>query len=428
MKLLQSDSHMHTLKKIEPYSLGMGDRFARQGKAQLQAIVNARDAGIAVTPVWNKSNREHTLIGTEPASVLAEAQVAVAALGWSGPFHIDADHINLTNVDRFIAASDFFTVDVADYSGKPASADDIEAFVGSHRRHLGTLAIPGLRSPLIIDEALLRATAGKFLWAMQEAGRIYRHIAERKAADSFITEVSVDETDSPQTPAELLLILAMIAGEGIPAQTIAPKFTGRFNKGVDYVGDLAQFEKEFDEDLSVVAFAIREFGLPDTLKLSVHSGSDKFSIYPIIKRLIKKHGAGLHVKTAGTTWLEELIGLAEAGGEGLALAKEIHARAVGHFEELVKPYATVLDIDPSHLPSSEEVARWNSRQYVAALRHDLSCPDYNLHFRQFMHVSFKIAAQLGFTYLDALAANETIISQNVTGNLFRRHLQPIFGP
>ncbi len=418
---------MNTLKKIAPYSLGMGDRFGRQGKAQLQAIINARDAGLDVTPVWNKSNREHLLIGTEPASVLAEAQAAVAALGWKGPFHVDADHINLTNVDRFVSASDFYTVDVADYSGKPASADDIEAFVSSHRRYLGALAIPGLRCPLMIDEALLRATAEKFLWAMQEAGRIYRHIAERKGEGTFITEVSVDETDLPQTPAELLLILAMIGAEGIPVQTIAPKFTGRFNKGVDYVGDLVQFEKEFDDDLRVAAFAVREFGLPDTLKLSVHSGSDKFSIYPIINRLIKKHGAGLHVKTAGTTWLEELIGLAEAGGEGLALAKEIHSRAAGHFEELVKPYATVLDIDPTQLPAPKEVAQWTSRQYVAALRHDLSCPDYNRHFRQFMHVAFKIAAQLGTTYLDALTANEAIISQNVTDNLHRRHLHPIFG-
>src|ERR1700755_712941 len=129
----------------------------------------------------------------------------------------------------------------------------------------------------------------------------------------------------PQTPVELLLILAMIQIEEIPVQTIAPKFTGRFNKGIDYRGDVAQFEKEFDEDLSVIAFAIREFGLPPTLKLSVHSGSDKFSLYPIINRLIKKHEAGLHVKTAGTTWLEEVIGLAESGGEGLELVKEVYA-------------------------------------------------------------------------------------------------------
>jgi putative heme-binding domain-containing protein len=125
----------------------------------------------------------------------------------------------------------------------------------------------------------------------------------------------MDETDSPQTPAELLIILAALSDQHVPIQTIAPKFTGRFNKGVDYVGDVAQFEKEFNDDLAVIAHAIKHFGLPETLKLSVHSGSDKFSIYPAIRRALQRSGAGLHVKTAGTNWLEELIGLAEAGGD-----------------------------------------------------------------------------------------------------------------
>ncbi len=124
----------------------------------------------------------------------------------------------------------------------------------------------------------------------------------------------MDETDSPQTPPELLVILAALADEKIPMQTIAPKFTGRFNKGVDYVGDLAQFEKEFQQDLAVIAFAIDKYGLPANLKLSVHSGSDKFSIYAPIRRGLAKFDAGLHIKTAGTSWLEEVIGLAEAGG------------------------------------------------------------------------------------------------------------------
>ena len=177
----------------------------------------------------------------------------------------------------------------------------------------------------------MRAAAGKFLLAIQEAGHIYRHVEAAKGQDQFVTEVSIDETDSPQNPTELLLILAMIAREGIPAQTVAPKFTGRFNKGVDYVGNLARFEKEFDEDIAVIAYAVREFGLPGTLKLSVHSGSDKFSLYPIINRLIKKHGCGLHVKTAGTTWLEEVIGLAEADGDGLQIAK-------GHLRGRARPF------------------------------------------------------------------------------------------
>src|SRR5205814_4623334 len=132
-----------------------------------------------------------------------------------------------------------------------------------------------------------------------EAGRIYRHI-EKTKGPGFITEISMDETDRPQTPPELLVILAAIADERIPAQTIAPKFTGRFNKGVDYVGDVAQFETEFNDDLAVIHFAVEQYGLPDNLKLSVHSGSDKFSLYPPIGRALRRHDAGLHLKTAGT--------------------------------------------------------------------------------------------------------------------------------
>src|SRR4030067_1189102 len=127
----------------------------------------------------------------------------------------------------------------------------------------------------------------------------------------------------------MLFILAAIADQKIPAQTIAPKFTGRFNKGVDYVGDVVQFEKEFNEDLAVIAFAIKEFGLPANLKLSVHSGSDKFSIYGPIARAVRKHGAGLHLKTAGTTWLAEAAGLAPAEGGSLGLVQEVYRRAAG---------------------------------------------------------------------------------------------------
>ena len=152
----------------------------------------------------------------------------------------------------------------------------------------------------------------------------------------------MDETDRAQSPVELLIILAAIADEGIPVQTIAPKFSGRFNKGVDYVGDVAQFEREMALDVAAIAYAVKQYGLPDNLKLSVHSGSDKFSIYPAIHATMKRFNVGVHLKTAGTTWLEELIGLAEAGGEGLALAKEVYAEALAHREELC---ATLCDGD-----------------------------------------------------------------------------------
>jgi tagaturonate epimerase len=412
--------------KIQKNTFGMGDRFAHEGHAQLSAVLQAKATGLEIFPVWNKSNREHTIVGSKPDDLRAEADEAVAALGWTGDYYVDADHIGLKTVDWFLAGSNFYTLDVADFTGKPADDASIDAFVKAMEKYTGSLSIPGIAQPFALGEDAVRAAARKFLYAMQEAGRIYRHIAEKKGASNFVTEVSVDETDSPQTPVELFLILAMLAREGVPAQTIAPKFTGRFNKGVDYVGDIAQFEKEFDEDLSVIAFAISEFGLPDSLKLSVHSGSDKFSLYPIINRLVKKHGSGLHVKTAGTTWLEEVIGLAEAGGDGLHLAKDIYAGAYPLATDLIAPYAPVVDIDVKKLPAPETVARWTSGEYVATLRHDQSNPAYDAQFRQFIHVAFKIAAKLGTRYTDALKTHREIIARNVTHNLLERHIKPIF--
>ena len=410
--------------KIEKYSFGMGDRFYHQGKAQLQAIVMAKEAGIDIAPVWNKSNREHQIVGTEPQSLRDEADAAVAALGWRDPYYVDADHITLATVDPFIDCSDFFTLDVGDDIGERAADEDLAAFVEKHARFIGTLDIPGAGS-FEVSAKTLEAYAATYLKAVQTAGRVYRHIAARRGND-FVPEVSMDETMNPQTPLEMFFILAMIADEGIPAQTIAPKFTGRFNKGVDYVGDVAQFEKEFNDDLAAIALAIEEFGLPGNLKMSIHSGSDKFSIYGPIAKALKRSGAGIHVKTAGTTWLEEIIGLAEGGGEGLNIAKEVYAKALAKIDALSEPYATVIDIDRSKLPSAGEVNGWTSEQYADALRHVQSNPAYNLHLRQLLHVGFKVAAQMGDRYYDALKTYEEDVARNVTTNLWERHIQPLF--
>ena len=411
---------------LEKYSFGIGDRFCHQGKAQLSALIKAKEQGLSITPVWNKSHREHTIIGTTPADTRQEALDAIKALQWDGPYFVDADHIGPGNVDLFIESSDFFTLDVADFITQPAEKADVDAFVKKYGKYIGSLAVEGIERNLDITEERIRTIAGKFLLAVRQAGGIYRHIAEAKGADSFITEVSMDETDQPQTPVEMLFILAAIADEGIPAQTIAPKFTGRFNKGVDYVGDVTAFAKEFEEDLAVVAFAIREFGLPENLKLSIHSGSDKFSIYAPIAQALKKFDAGLHVKTAGTTWLEELIGLAMAGGDGLSIAKEVYAKALHRFGELCGPYATVIDIDTAELPTTEEVDEWDGLSFASALRHDQSCEQYNPNFRQLLHVAYKIAAEMGTRFSDALDRHEAIIAQNVAENIYERHIRPVF--
>ena len=407
------------------FSFGMGDRFGHQGKAQLQACVLAMELGAEFIPVWNKSNREHSFIGTEPSSLRAEADAAVKALGWKKPYHVDADHIRLETVDRFVDPSDFFTIDVADSIAKPARASDVKAFVDCHPELVGKIAVPHIDQPFEITLVEVERVANKFLLAVQEAGKIYQHIVTAKGAENFITEVSMDETDSPQTPPELLIILAAIADQKIPVQTIAPKFTGRFNKGVDYVGDVKQFEKEFNDDLAVIDFAIKKYGLPPSLKLSVHSGSDKFSIYEPMRRALKKFDAGVHIKTAGTTWLEELIGLAEAGGDGLEITKEIYAYAMDHVDEFCAPYASVIDIDKRKLPPASVVNGWSSKQFTDALRHDQKNPAFNPSFRQLLHVSFKVAAKKGDRYLNALKKHEAIIAKNVTENLFERHMKPL---
>ncbi len=408
------------------FTIGVGDRFAHQAKAQLAACMEAAAQGVEVIPVWNKSNREHTIIHSEPSQTRAAADEAVKELGWTQPYFVDADHIGLKTVERFLDPCNFFTLDVAESIGKSAPGAAIEAFVNRHPELTGTVSIPGIAEPFHIDRAFVTKTAEKFLVAVQDAAAIYRYLFERKGAGNFVSEISMDETDSPQTPVELTIILAAIADEKIPIQTIAPKFTGRFNKGVDYVGDIEQFRKEFHDDLAAIAFAIETYGLPANLKLSVHSGSDKFSLYPSIHEALERTGAGVHVKTAGTTWLEELIGLAESGPAGLALAKDVYTEAYEHAADLCAPYAAVIDIDQARLPSPGAVRAWTSEQYVSALRHNQNHRGFNPSLRQLLHVGFKVAAKMGDRYLQALRENEVVIAKHVTDNLFERHIRPIF--
>ena len=339
---------------------------------------------------------------------------------------MDADHINLNTVDSFIDHSDFFTLDVADYIGGEVAAGDREKFLEISAPFMGKLAIPGIDEPFHISRNELERIAGKFLGAVKEAAAIYKHIAKAKGEGNFIAEVSMDEVEHPQTPVELFFILQMISHYKIPAQTIAPKFTGRFNKGVDYVGDAGQFRKEFEQDLLVIDHAIKTFGLPDNLKLSVHSGSDKFTIYPIMGELIRKYDKGIHVKTAGTTWLEEVIGLAMSGGKALEMAKQIYAIAFRRQDELCGPYSTVIDIDPTTLPLPAEVEHWDGEKFAATLRNIPGHPDYHPGFRQLIHVGYKVAAEMGDSYLAMVRENSKIVGEQVMTNIYDRHLCRLF--
>lgn len=414
------------MKKIGKYSFGLGDRFGHQGAAQLRAIVEAGKKGIDITPVWNKSNREHMIIGTEPGDVRIEADTVTANAGFSLPYFVDADHINLDTVDRFIESSDFFTIDVASYIGKRAPGEETGKFVERAERY-GEIRIPGMEKALTCTPDQLSDIAEKYLFAATKAAEIYRKILSLKGSDDFVTEVSMDEVPLPQTPVELFYILMMLGDLRIPVQTIAPKFTGRFNKGVEYAGDPLIFASEFESDLLVIKKAVSEFGLPGNLKISVHSGSDKFAIYPHIGSLIKKHDAGIHVKTAGTTWLEEVIGLAGSGGEALAFVKEIYIHALEKIDELCAPYADVIDINREALPSTAEVASWDSSRFAASLTHIPGNPGFSPDMRQLIHVAYKLAAIEKERYFRLLDENEVSISACVYENIYKRHICRLFG-
>ncbi len=411
---------------LNKYSFGVGDRFAHQGEAQLRAFIMAAGEGVEITPVWNKSNREHLTVGSEPSGTRAAADAAVKSSQWEGPWFVDADHINMSNVDRYIDSCDFFTIDVADYIGKKAGDGEIREFIEKFSGYTGKLSIPGIERPISLTPEMLQETGEKFLYAALQAAEVCRYIESKKGMGNFITEVSMDEVATPQSPAELFFILGAMASENIPLDTIAPKFTGRFNKGVDYQGDIKQFALEFEQDLLVIDHTIKEFGLPENLKLSVHSGSDKFSIYPVMGELIRKHDKGIHIKTAGTTWLEEVIGLAMAGGDALAMAVEIYGEALLRFDELCGPYEAVIDIDWSKLPSEKEMSSWAGNRFASALRHDPGHPDYNPDMRQLVHVSYKIAAEKGAEFTGLLEKHRDIIGQEVTDNIFQRHFSRIF--
>jgi tagaturonate epimerase len=412
--------------ELEKFSIGIGDRFGFVSAAQLRALQQAASEGVRIVPVWNKSHREHAIVQSLPDSTRKSVDDAVKACRWTDAYYHDADHIGLATVDAYLDFCDFFTIDIADHIGKPADDSVAACFLAEMTPYKGVLSIPGIRTPLKIAEATLLSFARNYLFAIGEAGKVYRYIAEKKGAGNFITEISIDEARSAQTPIELLLILAAVAQERIPIQTIAPKFVGAFLKGVDYVGDLAQFTRDFSDYLAVIRFAVSAFNLPRNLKLSIHTGSDKFSIYPVMHRAINAAETGIHLKTAGTTWLQEIAGIAASGGAGLDLAKEIYRESFQRYDALCEPYLAVIRIDKNQLPVPGSVDTWSAVEFLRALHHDPSCKSYNPHLRQLMHIGFKVAAEKKGRLSEMREECRPAIEENVTRNIFDRHIRPLY--
>ncbi len=412
-------------KNLGKYSFGTGDRFGKEGEAQLRAVIQILEAGVQVTPVWNKSHREHQTVQSKPRSIRTEADNAVKNLGYREDYFVDADHINLNTVDAYIDFSDFFTIDVADYIGEEANKEDKDEFLNYFEKYTEKLIIPGISEEIIFTSEDLDKIINTFLFATKKASEVYKHISAKKKTD-FIVEVSMDEVAIPQSPKDLFLVLAALSFYDVPINTIAPKFTGQFNKGIDYKGNLEQFTTEFEEDILVIKFAVQEFKMPKNLKLSIHSGSDKFSLYPVMRKITNKHQAGLHVKTAGTTWLEEITTIAESGETGFDFALFIYQQALERFQELTSPYPDVLEINTKKLPLVEELKKKGSKEMAKALRHDKSCKNFNPHLRQLIHCAYKIAAENNKTFSFLLDKHRVEIEKNVTFNLYEKHLKPLF--
>jgi len=411
--------------QLEKFSMGIGDRFYHQGAAQLQGIISYSTDHVKVSPVWNKSYREHQIVGTKPESVLKEAQQAVEFHDFKNSYYIDADHIGLDTVDDFIEYSNYFTLDVVDYIGGEVPLEERNEFVDDFQDYISKTNLPGNLEEEDYNENKLNNIVDKYLPAVKQADKIYKYIKNTKETEKFITEVSMDETDSPQTPEELFLILFALAKKEVPVQVIAPKFSGEFLKGIDYVGDVDQFQQEVKNDIQIISFMTDKFDLPDNLKLSMHSGSDKYSIYPKIKEILKETDSGFHLKTAGTTWLEELHGLILSQGEGLKFVKDLYKEALRRIDELAGPYQEVIDIDRSKLPSKQEIETISAPELSRMLVNDPEEEKYNSNLRQLFHISYKLAAEAGDEFFNLLENNKETISEQVEQNIYR-HLDNLF--
>ncbi len=283
-------------------SFGFGDRLGLATPGHIAAV-----RGTKFTPIFaQQSVRENARTGRTPQQVMDDAKRAVEAAKWDGPWGADADHLKQPEeIPAFVKAGyTFFTIDPGAYVDNAADTDP-PALLQKKLSSIDWDELAGLyldqdtdRGWGRFDPLTLMRAAVKYCRAIRHAAVMYSGLYEMKYDFDF--EVSVDETDAPTTPLEHFFIASELTRLNVRFTSLAPRFIGRFEKGVDYIGDLNELDAELGKHAAVTA----HFG---TYKLSLHSGSDKFSVYP----LIAKHwGDRIHVKTAGTSYLEALRVLA----------------------------------------------------------------------------------------------------------------------
>ena len=374
-------------------SFGFGDRLGLATSGHIVAVKGTKFAPIFA----QQSVRENARTGRTPQQVMDDARRAVESAGWDAPWGADADHLKtVDDLPPFVAAGyTFFTVDPGAYVDNAADADSLpvlkEKARGADLDQLSAwyLRLAGKQPWGEFDpEKLFRAEV-KYGRAIKHTVEMYRRLSDMK--DAFDFEVSVDETDSPTTPLEHFFIASELTRQGVIFTSLAPRFIGRFEKGVDYIGDLSALDAEMAKHASVTA----HFG---TYKLSLHSGSDKFSVYPLI---VKYWGERLHVKTAGTSYLEALRTLAVTEP---ALFKRI-------WELGLERYPT----DRATYHVSAQVGKVPSGGTLPALLDDF-------HAREILHVTFGSALTVfGVEMKAALVKHANVYSANLQTH-FCKHL------
>ena len=381
-------------------SFGFGDRLGLATPGHIAAV-----RGTKFAPIFaQQSVRENTRTGRTPQQVMDDAKRAVDAAGWDSPWGADADHLKtLEDIPPFVEAGyTFFTVDPGQHVDNAADTDSMDVL----RQKIAVFNWDELsafylnqngeqvwgqfaKSPQGDAETLMRATV-KYGKAIQHAVAMFQRLSQIK--DAFDFEVSVDETDAPTTPLEHFFIANELTRRGVKFTSLAPRFIGRFEKGVDYIGDLDELDAELAKHAAVTA----HFG---TYKLSLHSGSDKFSVYP----LIGKHwGERIHVKTAGTSYLEALRVVAQCEPD---LFLQIYALGRECYE---------MDRHSYHV---------SARLELMPKTGDLPSLLDDFHAREVLHVTFGSAiVRWGMELKGALVKHETVYMEALQVH-FDKHLR-----
>lgn len=375
-------------------SFGFGDRLGLATPGHIAAV-----RGTKFAPIFaQQSVRENTRTGRTPQQVMDDAKRAVDAAEWDLPWGADADHLKtVDDLPPFVQAGyTFFTVDPGEHVDNAADTDSLEVLkqkvAGLNWDEFSALYLNQTLEQAwgsFEPESLMRATV-KYGRAIQHAVVMFKHLSGLK--DMFDFEVSVDETDSPTTPLEHFFIANELTRLGVKFTSLAPRFIGRFEKGVDYIGNLDELDSELAKHAAVTA----HFG---TYKLSLHSGSDKFSVYPLIA---KYWGERIHVKTAGTSYLEALRVLAVCEPD---LFLKIYALGCERYE-----------IDKRTYHVSAQLNQLPSTGISPSLLDDF-------HAREVLHVTFGSAlAKFGTELKAALLKNETAYLEALQAH-FEKHLQ-----